>query len=71
MVDFKLSRSHEGPWSLVGDWSGVLISDVHSGYDEVCEQSGIMRAGCWAHARRKLKDALDGGARKAAWPLLW
>jgi len=33
----------------------VLIADGYSGYNVV---SRITRAGCWAHARRKWRDAI-------------
>ena len=42
------------------------MADGYSGYDEVVAVNGIARAGCWAHARRKFKDALDVGTESAA-----
>lgn len=65
MVDFRSSRGRAGPNEFLGEWTGTLIIDGYSGYDEVCERNGIRRAGCWAHVRRKFKDALDGGDKKA------
>ena len=42
----------------------------HAGrYDEAVRTNDIRRGGCWAHARRKAKEALDTGA-KGAVPLL-
>jgi len=66
LIEFKTSRSRDGPLGFLKDWSGTLITDGYSGFDEVIEQNGIVRAGCWAHARRKVKQALDTGARQAA-----
>jgi transposase len=43
-----------------------MIIDGYSGYDQVIGKNGIVRAGCWSHARRKLKDALDAGTKDAA-----
>jgi transposase len=70
MIDFRTDRTRAGPSEFLGDWEGTLIIDGYSGYNEVCERNGIRRAGCWAHARRKVKDALDAGDRKAGGMLL-
>jgi len=35
----------------------VLLADGYGGYDGVVGGNAITRAGCWAHARRKLVDA--------------
>ena len=69
LIEFKESRSREGPLSFLRDWSGTLITDGYSGFDEVVERNGIVRAGCWAHARRKFKQALDTGSAQAAYVL--
>jgi transposase len=66
LVEFRVSRERDGPTQFLGDWSGTLIIDGYSGYNEVAARNGIVRAGCWAHARRKLKKALDVGTRAAA-----
>jgi len=62
LIEFRTSRGRDGPKRFLGDWSGTLIADGYTGYDEVVRTNGIERAGCWAHARRKLKDALDTGS---------
>jgi transposase len=46
-------------------WKGTLQTDGYSGYDEVIRTNGLIRAGCWAHARRKVKDALEARVTKA------
>lgn len=69
LIEFKTSRSRDGPLAFLGDWSGTLIADGYSGFDEVVGNNGIVRAGCWAHARRKLKQALDTGSTSAAYVL--
>lgn len=65
LIEFKVSRSRDGPVSFLKDWRGTLITDGYSGFNEVVERNDIVRAGCWAHARRKFKQALDTGARNA------
>lgn len=66
LIEFKISRSRDGPLSFLKDWSGTLIADGYSGFNEVIARNDIVRAGCWAHARRYLKQAFDTGARSAA-----
>lgn len=66
LVEFRTSRGRDGPVRFLDKWSGTLIVDGYAGYDEVVRANGIRRAGCWAHARRKLKDAVDTGAADAA-----
>ena len=65
LVDFRTSRGRDGPSRFLGEWSGTLIADGYVGYDEVVATNGIRRAGCWAHARRKLKEAVDAGSGEA------
>ena len=69
LIEFRTNRSRDGPLGFLGDWSGTLITDGYSGFDEVVQKNGIVRAGCWAHARRKIKKALDLGTASAAWVL--
>lgn len=65
LIEFRPNRSRAGPLGFLGKWSGTLISDGYSGYAEVIRRNGIVRAGCMAHARRKAKDALDAGSKRA------
>lgn len=69
VFDFTLTREREGPKRFLRDWKGTLQTDGYSGYDEVVRANGLVRAGCWSHARRKVKDALDTGS-PAALPLM-
>lgn len=57
VFDFTLSRSRDGPVRFLGDYNQTLLADAYGGYDGVVVKSGITRAGCWAHARRKFVDA--------------
>ena len=40
-------------------YRGCLVTDGYSGYDRV---EGVTRCGCWAHMRRKWRDAMPKGA---------
>ena len=35
----------------------MLLADAYGGYDGVVAGNAIVRAGCWAHLRRKIIDA--------------
>ncbi len=59
-----------GPNQFLRSWKGTLQTDGYSGYNEVARTNGLTRAGCWAHARRKVKDALETGVSKAVPVLL-
>ena len=63
---FRPSRERDGPIRFLGDWKGTLQTDGYAGYDEVVRRNGLVRAGCWAHTRRKWKDAFDAGSADAA-----
>lgn len=66
LVEFHQNRSRAGPIAFLGTWKGTLIIDGYSAYNEICKRNQIVRAGCWAHARRKFKEALDVGSTNAA-----
>jgi hypothetical protein len=57
VFDFQLGRSREGPKKFLGGYEGILQTDGYAGYDQV---GGVhlVHAACWAHARRKVFDAL-------------
>ncbi len=56
-------------WSL--DLSRKVLCDAAGRCSEILAPiAEQIRAGCWAHARRKLKDALDTDAKEKAVPLL-
>ena len=57
VFDFTLGRSRDGPMTFLKDYKETLLADAYGGYDGVVVASGITRAGCWAHARRKFVDA--------------
>ncbi|MEN8184801.1 MAG: IS66 family transposase [Myxococcota bacterium] len=65
VADFKDDRSARGPDAFLGSWSGNLLTDGYDGVNPVANRNNITRSGCWAHARRKFRDALSTGAAKA------
>lgn len=54
---FSLSRSSETPRAVLGGTTGTLVVDAYTGYNRVTAVGGRERAGCLAHARRKLFEA--------------
>ena len=57
--DYTPSRSRHGPARILKDFEGYLQADAFSGYDGIFVQSRekIREVACWAHSRRKFKDA--------------
>lgn len=57
VFDFTLSRGRDGPKYFLKDYNQVLLADAYGGYDGVVAGNAIVRAGCWAHLRRKVIEA--------------
>jgi transposase len=57
VFDFTLSRGRDGPKEFLKDFTEVLVADAYGGYNGVVASNMITRAGCWAHARRKVVEA--------------
>jgi hypothetical protein len=71
VFDFTLTWSRDGPRTFlsensVGKFLGILQADALSGYDTICDELGIVRAGCLAHARRYFWDARDADPARSA-----
>ena len=60
VYDFTKSRSRDGPASFLRGFAGYLHADAFTGYDAVYlgSHATIQEVACWAHARRKLFDAV-------------
>ena len=57
IFDFTLRRSRDGPQEFLKNYPGVLLADAYGAYNGVVAGNGLTRAGCWAHARRKVIEA--------------
>jgi transposase len=55
---FADNRSGETPLQVLGGTTGTLVIDGYTGYNRVTDVDGRDRAGCLAHVRRKIFDAL-------------
>ena len=56
VFDFTESRSRDGPATFLKGFNQTLLADAYGGYDGICVEEGMTKAGCWAHARRKFTD---------------
>ena len=55
IFEYRDSRSGDCAVEFLGDFHGILISDGYSGYNKLLN---VIRAGCWAHMRRKWREAM-------------
>src|SRR5206468_7416899 len=65
---FTEDRSRDmkgGPAEVLAKFRGTLIGDEYAGYDKISRRPGMTQAGCWAHCRRKFKDALGEDKTRA------
>lgn len=53
---FSPTRSREVPLKFLEDYSGYLISDCYSGYNDI---PNVTNSYCWVHARRNFIEILD------------
>jgi transposase len=63
LFEYDPSRAGRVPVRLLEGFTGILQADGYSGYAQVCRDSrsggaGIIRIGCWDHARRKFVEAV-------------
>lgn len=66
---FTRDRSRDGPGGpaeVLEKFCGCVIGDEYPGFDKICSRTGMTKAACWAHSRRKFNDAFKQGCRMAA-----
>lgn len=51
------NRSQRVPVELLSEDNTAIMVDGYEWYQKACDEYGITRLGCWAHARRKFKEA--------------
>jgi transposase len=67
---YALSRSGDVPKEVLGQSQGRLVVDQHTGYNAVTKPGGRVRAGCIAHARRKIFEQSEHPETKEALDLI-
>ena len=58
VFDFRMGRGREGPKQFLGQFEGILQTDGYTAYDTTGGPK-MVHAASWAHARRKLFEALN------------
>lgn len=66
LFEYDPSRAGTVPERLLDDFDGIFQTDGYSGYAAVCLKNGIIRIGCWDHARRKFVEAVKAAEGKKA-----
>lgn len=51
------NRGQRVPLELLSTDNQAIVVDGYEWYQKACDNYGITRLGCWAHARRKFKEA--------------
>jgi hypothetical protein len=64
------NRSGSVPKQVLGDSQGRPVVDMYTGYNAVTKPGGRLRAGCIAHARRKLFEQREHPETKEALDLI-
>lgn len=59
VFDFVMSRAQQHPNRMLANFQGTLQVDGYAGYNEILRRTGVIEAGCWAHARRKFVEVYD------------
>jgi transposase len=70
-VVFDATRTHVrvGVEDFLAGYRGFLQADAYKGYDTLFRDGTVVEVACWAHARRRFVQALEGGEPRAA-PIL-
>jgi transposase len=58
VFDFQLGRGRDGPKKFLGSFEGILQTDGYGAYERTGGEN-IVHAACWAHARRKVFEAVE------------
>ena len=59
LFEYQPDRSGKRPEAFLKDFTGALVTDDYQGYNLLTK---VTHCGCWAHARRKWREAMPEGA---------
>jgi transposase len=59
LFEYQATRESEHPLAFLAGFKGFLHVDAYAGYKKL-EAQGVTIVECWAHARRKFDEALNG-----------
>ena len=67
VYDFTWGRIREGPERMLREYQGYVQADAAPAHDPLFEgRKDLIEVGCWAHARRKFKEAAPTAAERCA-----
>jgi transposase len=69
--DFTWMRNSEGPLRVLAHFRGYLQADAAPAFDEAYRNLPIVEVGCWAHARRRFKEAVRTSPQEASQVVVW
>ena len=55
IFEYRPDRSGKRPANFLKGFTGYLVTDGYAGYNQV---ASVTHCGCWAHARRKWREAM-------------
>ena len=58
VFEYSPDRKGEHPREFLKGWKGYLQADAYGGLDCLYAEGGVIEVACWAHARRKFKEAM-------------
>ena len=59
LFEYQPDRSGKRPEAFLKGFTGALVTDGYQGYNLLTQ---VTHCGCWAHARRKWREAMPEGA---------
>jgi transposase len=73
VFDYTPTHARDGPAAFLRGFKGYLQADAYSVYDGIYTGSNgaIVEVACWAHARKKFKDAQDTDPERALAAKAW
>lgn len=70
LFEWRMSRAHAEAKTLLAGFKGVLHADAYPAYIAFArENEGVHYVGCWAHARRRFREALEEAPVRAGFVL--
>jgi len=67
VYDFTWGRVRAGPERMLREYRGYVQADAATTYDSLfVDRQDLIEVGCWAHARRKFKEAAPTSAERCA-----
>lgn len=59
IYDYAPTKEGKYTAAFLDDYTGVMVADAASPFDQVYASGKVIEAGCWAHALRKFEEAAE------------